>query len=54
MTIIFASFIGFGHLLICYGSAISSIYMMIIGRFCFGIGGESLNITISTMFIRWF
>lgn len=27
---------------------------MILGRFIFGIGGESLNITLSTISIRWF
>jgi len=54
MTVIFASLIGCGHLLLWYGSATFSIYLMIIGRFFYGVGGESLYITISTMLIRWF
>lgn len=27
---------------------------MIAGRFLFGIGGESLNVAMSTLFIKWF
>lgn len=32
----------------------NSFEVMILGRFILGLGGESLNITLSTILIRWF
>lgn len=33
---------------------ILSLETMIVGRFIFGIGGESINITISMIIVNWF
>ena len=54
MTVVFTLFILLGQAIICVGSHQDSFHLMILGRFVFGIGGESLNITLSTLSIRWF
>jgi len=41
-------------MIIAGGMKMRSLELMIAGRFIFGIGGESINITINLMIINWF
>jgi MFS family permease len=54
MTIIFLLFITLGQFIVCAGFYNQDFWTMIIGRFIFGIGGESLNISITSLIITWF
>jgi hypothetical protein len=54
MSIIFLIFICLGHSLFIFGINLSNFYLIVSGRFLFGIGGESLNISLTTIFIKWF
>ncbi|EGR31964.1 major facilitator superfamily protein, putative, partial [Ichthyophthirius multifiliis] len=54
MTLVFLFFITLGQIFITYGVIKKSIFIMIFGRFIFGIGGESLNISINSLIVNWF
>jgi len=43
-----------GQLVFCAGVTLGNAYIAIFGRFFFGIGGESLNICMTTLIIKWF
>jgi len=47
MTLVFVSLIMFGQFIICFGMNMVSLNWVIFGRFIFGIGGESLNISVN-------
>ena len=47
-TIIFSVFILLGQLLLSLGAHCKSLVLMDVARFCFGIGGESLNMALNT------
>ena len=53
-TILFASFIILGQILFALGGIIDSFPLMQIGRFVFGIGGESLAVAQNTYAVSWF
>ncbi|EGR34440.1 major facilitator superfamily protein, putative [Ichthyophthirius multifiliis] len=54
MTIIFLLFITIGQIIITCGINVKSLKIMILGRFIFGIGGESLGISINSLIVNWF
>ncbi len=53
-TIIFAMFIILGQFLFAFGALIYSYPLMQVGRFVFGIGGESLAVAQNTYAVSWF
>lgn len=53
-AVIFAGCIFLGQLVFAGGAFINSYYVMILGRFIFGIGGESLAVAQNTYAVSWF
>lgn len=53
-TVIFAVFIILGQLLFAIGALMGNFGMMQMGRFTFGIGGESLAVAQNTYAVTWF
>jgi MFS family permease len=53
-TIIFAVFIIIGQVIFATGGLVNSYPLMQIGRFVFGIGGESLAVAQNTYAVSWF
>uniref|UniRef100_T1INA2 Lysosomal dipeptide transporter MFSD1 n=1 Tax=Strigamia maritima TaxID=126957 RepID=T1INA2_STRMM len=53
-AIIFAAFVMGGQLVFAAGAFAKSYYLMIFGRFVFGIGGESLAVSQNTYAVSWF
>jgi MFS family permease len=53
-TIIFAMFIILGQALFACGAFLSNYPLMQVGRFVFGIGGESLAVAQNTYAVSWF
>eukprot|EP00093_Oithona_nana_P014307 14307.XXX_1090838_1092743_1 [CDS] Oithona nana genome sequencing. len=53
-TVIFASFIILGQIVFSLGGLTNSFGLMQIGRFVFGIGGESLAVAQNTYAVSWF
>ena len=53
-TIIYAFFIILGQGIFSYGALRDSFGFMQIGRFVFGIGGESLAVAQNTYAVSWF
>ena len=54
MAVVYTFIIMVGQLLFCGGITLGNAYLAIFGRFFFGIGGESLNICMTTLIIKWF
>lgn len=54
MTLVFMGLILLGQSVITLGLRFESFEAMIFGRFLFGLGGESINITVSTLIVTWF
>eukprot|EP01017_Pseudomicrothorax_dubius_P025115 TRINITY_DN2680_c0_g3_i1.p1 TRINITY_DN2680_c0_g3~~TRINITY_DN2680_c0_g3_i1.p1 ORF type:complete len:481 (-),score=131.68 TRINITY_DN2680_c0_g3_i1:93-1535(-) len=54
MTIVFSLLLTAGQLLFQYGASAGNIAAMIAGRLVFGLGGESINITVMTILYRYF
>ena len=54
MAVVYNFIIMVGQLLFCGGITLGNAYLAIFGRFFFGIGGESLNICMTTLIIKWF
>lgn len=54
MFLIFGFCVLLGQLIFSIGCSTNSIYLMILGRVVFGMGGESLNTTQSAIIIQWF
>jgi MFS family permease len=54
MFLIFGFCVLLGQLLFSIGCSTKSIYLMILGRVIFGIGGESLNTTQYAIIVQWF
>lgn len=54
MGVIYTFIIMIGQFLFCFGVMFADAYLAIFGRFFFGIGGESLNICMTTLIIKWF
>jgi len=53
-TILFAGFILLGQLVLSTGGFMEELWLMDIGRFVFGVGGESLNMALNTYTVQWF
>lgn len=53
-AIVFAGFILLGQIVFAGGALINQYWVMILGRFIFGIGGESLAVAQNTYAVSWF
>jgi len=53
-TCVFAGIIVFGQAVVAIGGFLDSLWVMQIGRFVFGIGGESLAVAQNTYAVAWF
>ncbi|GFN73909.1 major facilitator superfamily domain-containing protein [Plakobranchus ocellatus] len=53
-AIIFSIFVTCGQVLFAFGSLLDSYAVMCLGRFVFGIGGESLAVAQNTYAVKWF
>jgi len=53
-AIIFACFVMAGQIVFAAGALFNRFWLMILGRFIFGIGGESLAVTQNTYAVSWF
>lgn len=53
-TIIFAAFIILGQVIFAMGGIVDNFTLMQLGRFVFGIGGESLAVAQNTYAVSWF
>jgi MFS family permease len=47
-------FLCIGQFLFAIGCSNKDIYLMLIGRTLFGVGGETINITQNCMLVKWF
>ena len=54
MTIVFAGCLLAGQAVFAFGTAISSLPVMLIGRVIYGFGGESVTVATSTLLAIWF
>lgn len=54
MTVILSCILAFGQVLQGLSISLKSVSLMVTGRFIFGLGGETLNITVMTILYRWF
>lgn len=54
MSTIFMTLIVIGQATIYFGACHDNLRIMVLGRFFFGLGGESLGITSSIIQIIWF
>jgi len=53
-TIVFAMFVLAGQLVFSFGGFVETLWVMVLGRFIFGLGGECLNMAINTYTVSWF
>ncbi|KAM6961480.1 lysosomal dipeptide transporter MFSD1 [Aplochiton taeniatus] len=53
-TIIFSVFVCIGQVIFASGALLNRFWLMEIGRFVFGIGGESLAVAQNTYAVNWF
>lgn len=53
-AIIFSCFVTVGQVIFSLGALFNLIWLMDLGRFVFGIGGESLAVAQNTYAVRWF
>ncbi|XP_057694962.1 major facilitator superfamily domain-containing protein 1 isoform X2 [Corythoichthys intestinalis] len=53
-TIIFSLFVCGGQVIFATGALVNRIWLMELGRFVFGIGGESLAVAQNTYAVNWF
>ncbi|XP_018588114.2 lysosomal dipeptide transporter MFSD1 isoform X1 [Scleropages formosus] len=53
-TIIFSLFVCVGQVIFAAGALFNAFWLMILGRFVFGIGGESLAVAQNTYAVNWF
>ena len=54
MNVMFAAFLFMGHMIFTMGLYTEDANTMIMGRFIYGLGGESIAITITTILSVWF
>ena len=52
-TMVFALFIVIGQIIFAFGGFLDQLWVMEIGRFVFGIGGESLAVAQNTYAVAW-
>ncbi|VVD01759.1 unnamed protein product [Leptidea sinapis] len=53
-TIIYMSILFVGAVVFAFGVYIDKFWLMILGRFIFGIGGESLQVAVNNYVVLWF
>ncbi|CAL8078201.1 unnamed protein product [Orchesella dallaii] len=53
-TVIFCVFIVIGQIIFALGGIFDMFWLMIVGRFIFGVGGESLAVAQNTYAVSWF
>ncbi|XP_048460133.1 major facilitator superfamily domain-containing protein 1 isoform X3 [Rhincodon typus] len=53
-TIIFSLFVCVGQVIVAAGALLNAFWLMELGRFVFGIGGESLAVAQNTYAVSWF
>ena len=53
-AIIFSLFVTAGQVVFATGALINKVWLMDVGRFIFGIGGESLAVAQNTYAVKWF
>ncbi|KAG7471083.1 hypothetical protein MATL_G00120700 [Megalops atlanticus] len=53
-TVIFSLFVCFGQVIFAAGAFFNAFWLMALGRFVFGIGGESLAVAQNTYAVNWF
>lgn len=53
-TVVFSAFVTFGQLIFALGGIFDSFILMLVGRFVFGIGGESLAVAQNAYAVMWF
>ncbi|KAJ8368807.1 hypothetical protein SKAU_G00088350 [Synaphobranchus kaupii] len=53
-TVIFSLFVCFGQVIFAAGALFNAFWLMEVGRFVFGIGGESLAVAQNTYAVSWF
>jgi len=53
-SILFCGFILLGEFMFCLGIQFKMYYLALVGRFVFGLGGESLTVAQNTYTARWF
>lgn len=53
-TIIFSLFVFTGQIIFAFGALANRFWLMEVGRFVFGIGGESLAVAQNTYAVNWF
>lgn len=53
-AIIFSTIILIGQLILSFGAFVNAFWLMDVGRFVFGIGGESLAVAQNTYAVSWF
>ncbi|CAF0723161.1 unnamed protein product [Brachionus calyciflorus] len=53
-AILFSCFVTVGQILFAYGAYTRNIWMMYIGRFIFGIGGETVSVAQKAYCVTWF
>uniref|UniRef100_H3AYP1 Lysosomal dipeptide transporter MFSD1 n=1 Tax=Latimeria chalumnae TaxID=7897 RepID=H3AYP1_LATCH len=53
-TVIFCLFVCVGQVIVATGALINAFWLMEVGRFVFGIGGESLAVAQNTYAVSWF
>nr|XP_021397379.1 major facilitator superfamily domain-containing protein 1 [Lonchura striata domestica] len=53
-TVIFSSFVCVGQVVFALGALFNTFWLMEVGRFVFGIGGESLAVAQNTYAVSWF
>lgn len=54
MGLVFMFFVIAGQGIIYFGSSVTNLKYMILGRFMFGLGGESLGIATNIIINKWF
>lgn len=52
--VLFCALVCVGNVITFFGTRLESIGLMLAGRFLFGIGGESLSISVNSILIAWF
>ncbi|KAA0201582.1 hypothetical protein HAZT_HAZT003894 [Hyalella azteca] len=53
-TLIFSTIVTVGHFIFAFGALINAFWCMQLGRFVYGVGGESLIIAQSAYAVSWF
>lgn len=53
-AVIFAGFVCVGQVIFAAGGLLDMFWLMVVGRFVFGIGGESLCVAVNTYAVQWY